>query len=176
MNYLDIILLLPMAWAIFNGFKNGFVLSLFSLLAIFAGIYAGIHFSEWVADWLKDAFDFKSEALPAVSFGITFLAVLAAVYLLGRIVAGMVKATGLGPLDKVMGIAFSVLKTALLVSVVLMFFNYLNERKEIVPKARIEESLLWKPVAGIVPFIIPAVRESEFYLGIEKGLESVEDR
>jgi len=76
----------------------------------------------------------------------------------------------------VMGITFSMLKTALLLSVVLMFFNYLNERKEIVPKARMEESLLWNPLAGLVPFVMPVVKESEFYRGIEKNFESGTDR
>jgi len=170
MNYLDILLLIPVAWAVFTGFKKGFVESLFGLLAIFAGIYAGIHFSEWVADGLKSAFDWTSESLPAVSFAITFLAVVIVVYMIGRLAAGMVKSAGLGALDTVMGVVFSVMKTVLMLSVVLLFFNYLNRSKELVPKERMEESLLWKPVEGLVPFLMPAVRESAFYRSIEREL------
>ena len=46
MNFLDILILIPILYGAYKGFKHGFVIELFTLLAILVGIYVGIHFSE----------------------------------------------------------------------------------------------------------------------------------
>ena len=45
MNYLDIIIAIPLVWGIVIGFKKGFVIEIASLIAILAGVYGSIHFS-----------------------------------------------------------------------------------------------------------------------------------
>jgi len=52
MNYLDIILVLPLIIGAWRGFKKGFIIELFTLLALLVGLYAGIHFSDFVAGLL----------------------------------------------------------------------------------------------------------------------------
>jgi membrane protein required for colicin V production len=163
MNYLDIIILVPMAWAVFSGYKRGFVLSLFSLLALFAGIYAGIYLSEGVSAFVVNSWNFNPDTAPAIAFSITFLAVVVGVWLLGRLLSGVVKATGLKPFDRVAGMMFSLARTLLVLSVILMFMEFVNQRKSFVKKELTEGSLLWKPVSEIVPTLIPYVRETEFY-------------
>lgn len=44
MNFLDLIIILPLIYAAYKGFKHGFIIELFTLLAIIVGIYVGIHF------------------------------------------------------------------------------------------------------------------------------------
>ena len=53
MNFLDILILIPIAYGAYKGFKHGFVIELFTLLAILVGIYVGINFSDYVANWLN---------------------------------------------------------------------------------------------------------------------------
>src|SRR6187402_2362995 len=72
-SYLDLILLIPIGWAIWRGWKNGFVMEVFSMLALFVGIYAGIHLSDWMASLLKDKMDVQAEYLPVVSFVVVFI-------------------------------------------------------------------------------------------------------
>lgn len=45
-SYLDILLVLILAWAIWRGWSNGFVAELFSFLAFFVGVYASVYLSE----------------------------------------------------------------------------------------------------------------------------------
>ena len=82
MNYLDILLVLPLIIGAWRGFKKGLIIELFTLLALLVGIYAGIHFSDFVAGILKNNLGMTSEYVPVIAFTITFLGVGAGVYFL----------------------------------------------------------------------------------------------
>ena len=49
---IDIILLILLAFAIIKGYRNGFVVAIFSFLAIVIGLAAAMKLSTWVAGWL----------------------------------------------------------------------------------------------------------------------------
>ena len=83
MNVLDILILIPIAFGIWRGFKKGFIIELFTFLALFIGLYAGIHFSDGVASFLQEKFSITSEYLPTIAFTITFLLIGAMVYFAG---------------------------------------------------------------------------------------------
>src|SRR3989338_8571278 len=91
MNFIDILLIIPIGYGAYKGFKNGFVIELFTLLAILVGIYVGIHFSDFIAAWMKETFDWDSPYLPVVAFTLTFLGVGAMIYFGGKMVEKMVK-------------------------------------------------------------------------------------
>ena len=92
MNYIDILILVPVIYAGWKGFKHGLIIEVFTLLALVVGLYAGIHFSDYVAGVLKTSFDWHSKYVPVVSFTITFLGVGAMVYFAGKAIEG----TGMG--------------------------------------------------------------------------------
>ena len=80
MNYLDLFILLPLAYAAWTGFRKGFVIEVFTLLAFFFGIYAGVHFSDYTAEKLAGEIDINTVYMPAISFTITFIVVGALVF------------------------------------------------------------------------------------------------
>jgi len=45
MNYIDIIILAVLAWALFRGFKNGLFIEIASIAALILGIWGAIRFS-----------------------------------------------------------------------------------------------------------------------------------
>ena len=53
MNFLDFIFIALFLFAAWKGFKRGFVIELFTFLALFLGLYAGIHFSNFVSIFLR---------------------------------------------------------------------------------------------------------------------------
>ena len=75
MNFIDIIIIVPLGYAAWQGFKKGFIIELFTLLALLVGIYAGIHFSDWTAQFIRDSFHVEVKYITVVSFSLTFLAV-----------------------------------------------------------------------------------------------------
>ena len=91
MNFLDILILIPILYGAYKGFKHGFVIELFTLLAILVGIYVGIHFSDYTANWLKSSLEIDSEYLPVIAFTFTFLIVGAMIFFAGKMIETRVR-------------------------------------------------------------------------------------
>ena len=73
MNWLDLVFLLILIYALFKGFKSGLILELFTLLAILVGLYVAIHFSDYTVQKINDDFEIEKLYLEPLAFIITFL-------------------------------------------------------------------------------------------------------
>lgn len=164
MNFLDILILVPVGIAVYRGFKKGFIIELFTLLAILVGIYVGIHFSDFTANWLKTTFEWNSPYLPVVAFTITFLAVGALIYFGGKVLEQMVKVVQLTPMNKALGMVFSGIKGLYIVSMFLLLIESYDEKSHFFPPDTKKNSLLYEPVKNIASKTVPAVAESAIFL------------
>lgn len=167
-SYLDLLLLIPIGLAIWRGWKNGFVMEIFSLLALFVGIYAGIHLSDWTASILQDKMDVKSENLPIISFVVVFVIVVVALYFLGKLIAKKVSTGGTERWNQMGGAFFSLTKTLLFLSITFVMFNALDRKYSWLPKQQKEHSYFYEPIYNFCLFILPAVENSAFYKTLEK--------
>mgnify|MGYP006149847493 CR=1 FL=1 len=82
MNFIDIILIIPILWFGYQGFTKGMVISMATLLALGIGIWAGLHFSDLISDLVKTHINEEYESL--ISFSIIFIAVVVLIMLLGN--------------------------------------------------------------------------------------------
>lgn len=168
MNYIDILLIVPLLWAGYKGWKKGFILEIFSLLALIAGIYAGIHFSDAVAGWLTKGLDIKSDYLPVISFAVTFIGVVVAVHFLGKALSGVVKAAALGGINRALGAVFSIAKVALITGIVIYMFHGLDNRMGLLKPEMKEGSLLYGLYIETALLVLPALEDSDTYDRFEK--------
>lgn len=164
MNFLDIVILVPLVYAAYKGFKHGFIIELFTLLAILVGIYVGIHFSDGVASWLKSSFGWDSVYLPVLAFTITFLGVGAMIYFGGKVLEKMIKVVNLSPLNKAAGVVFALIKAIYVVSVLLVMIESYDEKGNFFPEQTKEKSLLYNPVKNVSQKTIPALAESTIFV------------
>lgn len=164
MNFIDILFIIPIAYAAYKGFKHGFVLELFTLLAILVGIYVGIHFSDYAANWLKTTFNWNSEYIPVVAFTITFLGVGAMIYFAGKVLEKMIKVVQLSPVNKGFGILFATLKMLYILSVLLVLIESYDEKSDFFPKEKKESSLLYYPIKDVSIKTVPALAESTIFI------------
>ncbi len=155
MNYLDIIIALPLLWAVFKGFTKGFIIALASLVALIAGVYGAIHFSEIPAEYLDLWFSPNPVYLPLISFAITFLIIVGIVYFIAFILDRIIQVTGLGIINRLAGVAFNLLKMAFILSVIISLFNYAGFIKPLIPETQKQESVLYGPISKIAPAIFP---------------------
>ena len=164
MNFIDILILIPVIYSAWKGFKHGLIIEVFTLLALVVGIYAGIHFSDFAAKTLKESFSWDSKYVPVVSFTVTFLAVGAMVYFAGKAIERVVKLTGLTPLNKGFGVFFSVLKMVYFISVFIILIESYDEKSDFFPEKTKEESVLYNPVKKVSTATIPGISESTIFL------------
>ena len=164
MNFIDILLLIPLAYAAWKGFQKGLIIEVFILLAFFVGIYAGIHFSDFAANFLKEKFDLGSDYLPALSFTVTFLAIGAMVFFAGKAIEQVVKITALSPMNKMGGLLFGTLKMVLILSVFLSVLESYSEKNNWIPAETKEASVLYHPVRTIGLYTVPGLKSSTIFL------------
>ena len=52
MEIIDLIILIPLIYGGWKGFKKGFVMELFTILALLVGLYAAFHFSDKITEMI----------------------------------------------------------------------------------------------------------------------------
>jgi len=173
MNYLDIILCIPLVWGLYKGFTKGLIVEAATIVAFALGVWGGIHFSDFIAQKLGSWFNWQSPYLPVISFAITFLGIIAMIFLLAKLVQRMVEGMALGVFNKIGGAVVGTLKFAMMMSVMIFVIDAVEESYPLVSFKAKEESLLYKPVGKIAPMLIPALNKSKVATMLPKA-EDVE--
>jgi len=157
MNTVDIILSLVLLYGLVRGFFRGLLAELASLIGIVAGIYGAIHFSHFLGDFLSEHVEWKIQYINLISFAITFVLIVFLISLAGKMLTKIATFAALGIVNKLLGGVFGFIKSAFVVSVIIMFFKATNERIEIIEDKTLEESILYEPVESIAPIILPSI-------------------
>lgn len=165
MNFIDVLLLIPIIFALYRGFKNGFIIEICTLLALLVGIYAGIHLSDGTANFMRESWGFDSEYLPAIAFTITFLGVGAMIYFGGKMLEKFVNVAQLSMVNKFIGMFFGLVKVMYILSVVLVLVESYDEKGDIMTESAKEKSLLYHPVKMVSLTTIPYLEESLLFEG-----------
>lgn len=168
MNVIDIVLLVFLLFGLVRGLIKGFFVELASLVALILGIYGAIHFSYIFEELLVKWVSWEEKYIQLAAFALTFLIIVIAVSLLGKLLTKISSILALGLLNRLLGGVFGLLKTALLLSVILLFFGILNGSQNFVKEERLESSLLYEPIKNFVPMILPSVLEEACKLDLYK--------
>ena len=155
LNYFDIIIAILLLWSGYRGISKGFLIMAASLAALVIGVWGAIRFSGLTADFLSGNFELESKYLAIVAFALTFIGIVVAVHFLARAMDKLVKAVALGFVNRLAGLVFGVLKTAFLISIVLVMINSIDRRIPFIPEKHKENSLLYRPLSRLAPAIFP---------------------
>lgn len=153
MNFLDIIIAVPLLWGAIRGFSKGLIIEAASLIALGIGIFAGLHFSYYITSLMG----LKSEYAPFIGFIITFVLVVIAIFLLAKLLEKSLNLLALGFVNKLAGAFFSMVKFAFILSVILMFLEKADPFGSFIPKKTKESSLLYSPLKSIAPAVFPLI-------------------
>ena len=158
MNYIDLVLALIILIAAIQGFRKGFIVEIASLAALILGIWGAIKFSDWTAGFISNTMDIHSKHIVTIAFIVTFIVIVVVIHILGKMLDNAIKAVALGFLNRLAGIIFGVLKTAVILSILLLLFDSLDENVHILPANQKQESKLYQPMKQIVPTLFPFIR------------------
>ncbi|WP_372774069.1 CvpA family protein [Mangrovibacterium sp.] len=155
MSYIDIIFGVLLLIAAVRGFMKGFIVELASLAALILGIWGAIHFSHITADFIVETFHWESKHTGVVAFLVTFVLIIVGLHLLGNVLTKVVEAIALGFLNKLAGLLFGIVKTAVILSVVLVFYERLDSGSYLISEEAKEESQVYVPLKNLVPTLLP---------------------
>lgn len=173
MNWLDLIILIPMLAGLFSGYKNGLIGEVASLAALILGIWGSIKFSDWTAN-LLNTWGIESQYMNIISFVVTFIIIVVVIQLVAKMLSQLVKSLALGWIDRLAGIAIGVFKAALITSVLLFVLDVIDERKSFIPEEAKEESLLFQPMANLIPNLLPFLNLEDVEEKLDKKLDSID--
>lgn len=153
MNVLDIILALVLVFGAVQGFRKGVISQLCGLVGVLLGAWLAFKFGAKLGDMLG------VEINEIVAHVVVFLVAVLIAGLAGRIAAAILKATGLGIVNRLGGLALSVVEYALVLALLLGLFERINDATEWVKPEVMEESVLAGPVKELSNIVFPYLLE-----------------
>jgi membrane protein required for colicin V production len=163
MNYLDIILAIPIVVLVIRGFKKGFIIEVATLIAAVLGVWGAVHFSYFISDKLN----LTSPYSPLISFTVTFIIIVIIIFLIAKLLEKTINLLALGFVNKLAGAFFGLIKIVFLLSIFLLLLDKFNLEKPVIPKETREASILYPPISDFAPYIIPKLNFEELKSKIE---------
>ena len=143
MNYIDIVILLFLLYGAFRGFSKGLIIEVATLAGLILGVFIAIRYSPFTEGILKDFLNITSRYLSYIALAVTFLLVVIAVYLLGKMLTRLVDIISLGLVNKLLGTLLGIAKYFIMVCVLLMIVDALNDKFHFISEETREKSLLF---------------------------------
>lgn len=159
LNATDIIILLLLIPAVISGIKKGLISQIISIVAIVLGVWLAYHFSEPVGEWVGSWLAASPTGIKVISFIIIFLVAGIGLRLLGKLLEGFLKLIMLGWVNRLLGVAFSVLKYMLIIGIIAVAFDSLNTKMQLIPTEALDASRVYGLVKEIALFVFPYLKQ-----------------
>lgn len=163
MNIVDIILLICFVPALVQGLRKGFISQVIAIISIIAGVWVSARFTASASTWLAQYIEGSEQVLKVISFALIFIAVIAILAILGRLLEGTVKLIMLDWLNRLLGMVLSLVKAGLIVGLVIMAFCSLNNTFSLVSEEVLNESVLFPPLKNMAYTVFPYLKELLFW-------------
>jgi membrane protein required for colicin V production len=151
MNWIDIILIIPLLWAARVGYRDGVIAQLGGIAGVLLGVWLAFRFSTQVGVWLNLPEGIRSEA----AFLIIIIAVVIIVGLFGKLLGRLFDSVGLAIVNKFGGVLLALVKMSLMLSVLIMGFELVNNSTKWVERKTIESAILYEPIQKVSSAVFP---------------------
>jgi membrane protein required for colicin V production len=150
LSYIDIALVLFLIFGAYSGYKEGFLMGLFSVLAILLGILGGFKLMGNAMVLLDQQFNIDETVLPYLAFAVVFILVVVIVSLIGKSIRASIDEGFLGKADQSAGALLGIFRTAFMLSVGLWIIQSL---KIVFPEKWTEEAWLYPKISVLAPTV-----------------------
>ena len=163
MNFIDIIILIPLALGAIGGFRKGFILEIVSLVALILAVIGGFHFLHWGISVLTENFQLSGKFLPFLAFLMIFVGIILLINAIGKLLQKIVQMVFLGGVDKIAGAVLGALKFVFFFSIIIWVFQVFGIE---LPQHLQDDSYLYPYITAVAPatvelfsFVIPATSD-----------------
>ena len=158
MNIIDVIILICLVPAVFQGYRKGFISQAISRVSLVVGIWASARFADMVTVWIAQYITASEPVLKLVAFALILILVFLALGLIGRLLESILNFAFLGWVNRLLGIVFSLLKTLLIIGLVIILFNSLNSNIGLVKPETLADSALYQPIKNLADVVFPFIK------------------
>ena len=153
MNLLDIILLILLIPGAIRGITKGILEQVATLAGIVLAVYLAYHFSEPVCTWLA-----RYTILHVIGFAVTLLGVLIIVLFFAKLLTKVADSASLGWFNRVLGFVFSIALSAVILSLLIILFDTVNTKFELVKTPVLTDSVLYGLLKDLGYWIFPYLK------------------
>ncbi|MBK8847086.1 MAG: CvpA family protein [Bacteroidetes bacterium] len=157
MNWLDIVIAIPLIYGFYQGFTKGIVHQIAMIIGMIVGLFLAFKLAGTVNVLLADKFDSNSPILPLISFILVIAAVVLVLIFFAKFIETILKATGLNLFNKIAGGLLGALKFGLIVSVFLNMTQQLEPAAHLIAPEIKKEAYLYQPTLALGSLITPAL-------------------
>lgn len=145
--------------AIITGLTKGFVAQVVSLASLVVGVWAAFRFSSPLAELLEKYITAEPEVLNIIAFALTVILTVLVLNLIGRLVTKVLQMAALGWANRLLGLAFALFKTALVLSLLIFIFEPLNTQFSLVKPEVIGASKIYPLLNGFATKVFPFLKD-----------------
>lgn len=150
---IDLLLIIILIFAVVKGYSKGFIMALFSFIAIIIGLIAATKLSAVVANYLSTNTSLHYKWLPILSFIIVMIATILLIKLIGKTIEKLISIAMMGWSNKILGIVLYAIMYITVFSFVLFFIQKIN----VLSLETIQSSKTFNYIQPWAPNIIQAV-------------------
>jgi len=145
LNYADIIVLLFLAYGAYKGFAAGIVSGIFSLVGLILGIWSAIVYPYLLESQLLKL-NISEKYIHIIAVVLTFIVVILIVNIIGRILTKLLKVIALDTLNRMLGLAFGVLKYTLVVCIIIVVIDSIDTSYDFISDDFKSKSIFYYPL------------------------------
>lgn len=161
MSTLDIILLVLLGIGAVEGYRKGFLITIFGFIGLVLAIIGSIKLLHLGEEWLSHMLNDDAFYVPVLAFAIIFIGILLTVTLLGKALKKVIDLTPFGIVDNIAGALLGILKWCFAVGFLLWLFNIMQfdlpanwkEGSVVYPAVMTVTDSLMDVLKGAIPFI-----------------------
>lgn len=161
MNWLDIVILIPIVYGLIHGLLRGFVRELTSVFSVVGGVVAAKLFAPQVADVLLSALNISPRAALIMAYALLFIGVALLCKLVAQLITKLLKKLDINWLNRLVGGVFGSVMWALIASLVLNLFIVIDPYYSFIKTEAKQESHLYEPILSLASV---AKSQAEQYL------------
>lgn len=167
---IDIAVAILMVFAFIKGYRDGIIMSIFSVFSYLIGFFAAMHFGFVFANYLSQNFNIPEQWLPIIAFVLLFVIVILLVRFLGKFVEKVFKKVLPTQFNRLMGSALWMFICFVIASILFMvldsanlFTDSLKATSVTLPYLKASANFLTESVGDIIPFLKNFYKEIDDY-------------
>jgi len=142
MNFLDLLIAVPLGYLVFKGYKRGIIFELASL----AGVVVGCIVAVRMAKMFSLLIGLEGDNAFLISFFILFVGVVILALFIGKLVERFVKLIHVGFMNNLIGALFGMIKGLCIVGVLLYYIAVIDLNEKVLTCDVKQSSMLYRPV------------------------------
>lgn len=150
---IDIVFFFLVLTALFKGYRQGFIVAVFSVIALLVGLVAAMKLSVVAASYLAGSTNISARWLPVISFALVFLAVVILIRFASALVQKAAEAVMLGWLNRLAGMVLYTAIYTIIFSVVLFYADKIH----LLSASALASSITYPFIRPCGPAVIDAI-------------------